>query len=112
MGADTCYKCHDFGLKFCGQCHNKKPPSHFPADKWRTIHPEAARSDTRRCYSCHATSFCKKCHLNHEPGWIDRHAAFVHDKGKTSCLECHSASSCSFCHTATTGGSAITSSTP
>lgn len=105
LGADSCYRCHDFGLKFCANCHNKKPPSHSPAERWRTIHPEAARADTRRCYSCHPTSFCKKCHLNHEAGWIARHAVFVHEKGTGSCRECHSASSCSFCHTASSEGS-------
>ena len=100
-GSDACYQCHDFGLKFCDRCHNKKPPSHLPAERWRTIHPDAARADTRVCYSCHRTSFCKKCHLNHEAGWLERHSAFVHDEGDSTCGECHSSSSCGFCHMAT-----------
>ena len=100
-GSDACYKCHDFGLKFCDKCHNKKPPSHLPAEHWRTIHPEAARADTRVCYSCHRTSFCKKCHLNHEAGWLERHSAFVAEKGDSTCWECHSTSSCGYCHMVT-----------
>jgi hypothetical protein len=106
VGTDSCYQCHDFGIKFCGDCHNKKPPSHLPAERWRAIHPEAARRDTRVCYSCHRTSFCKKCHLNHEAGWLERHPAFVHEHGTTSCTECHSKSACGFCHTSMTLGAA------
>jgi len=102
-GSDSCYACHDFGLKFCDKCHKKKPPSHQPAEKWRTVHPEAARADTRVCYSCHRTSFCKKCHLNHEAGWMQRHSAFVRDQGDSTCRECHSTSACGYCHMVTTG---------
>ncbi len=98
LGADTCYRCHDFGLKFCDQCHTKKPPTHLPAERWRAIHADAARADTRVCYSCHKVSFCKKCHLNHEAGWMQRHADFVREKGDDSCSECHSASACGYCH--------------
>ena len=99
VGADTCYRCHDFGLKFCDQCHSKKPPTHLPAERWRAVHAEAARADTRVCYSCHKVSFCKKCHLNHEAGWMQRHPAFVRAKGASSCTECHSKSACGYCHT-------------
>ena len=102
-GADACYQCHDFGLKFCDECHEKTPPSHQPVERWRTIHPEAARKDTRVCYSCHRTSDCKSCHLNHEAGWLARHSAFVREKGDSSCSECHSESSCGYCHMLTTG---------
>ena len=98
VGADACFQCHDFGLKFCDDCHKKKPPSHQPAERWRAVHPEAARADTRVCYSCHRTSFCKKCHLNHEAGWMEKHPAFVREKGDSSCGECHSKSACGYCH--------------
>ncbi len=98
VGADTCYQCHDFGLKFCDKCHAKKPPTHLPAERWRATHAEAARADTRVCYSCHKVSFCKKCHLNHEAGWMQRHPAFVNEKGVSSCRECHSESACGYCH--------------
>lgn len=97
-GADACYACHDFGLKFCDSCHAKKPPSHLPAEHWRSVHAAAARADTRVCYSCHKVSYCKKCHLNHETGWLQRHAGFVRQKGDSSCAECHSASACTYCH--------------
>ncbi len=102
-GADSCYRCHDFGLKFCDQCHAKKPPSHLPVERWRTIHPDVAREDTRVCYSCHKLSFCKKCHLNHEEGWMVRHPDFVREEGDSSCTECHSRSACAYCHTTTPG---------
>jgi len=111
-GSDNCFQCHDFGLKFCDDCHKTKPPSHQPPEKWRTIHAEAARSDTRVCYSCHPTSFCKKCHLNHEAGWIDNHPAFVHKNGRLSCKECHSDSACGFCHTRVLTESVQTTSAP
>lgn len=103
VGADTCYRCHDFGLKFCDGCHGKKPPSHLPAERWRAIHPEAARADTRVCYSCHRTSFCKRCHVNHEAGWMQEHPEFVQQNGASSCTECHSSSACSYCHMNTLG---------
>ncbi len=98
VGADTCYRCHDFGLKFCDRCHSKKPPTHLPAERWRAIHADEARADTRVCYSCHKVSYCKRCHLNHEAGWIKRHPAFVKQEGTSSCKECHSESACSYCH--------------
>jgi len=98
-GSDNCFQCHDFGLKFCDDCHKTKPPSHQPPEKWRAIHADEARADTRVCYSCHPTTFCKKCHLNHEAGWLDNHPAFVRKNGRSSCKECHSASACGFCHT-------------
>ena len=105
VGSDSCFQCHDFGLKFCDDCHKTKPPSHLPAQKWRRIHGEQAASDTRVCYSCHRTSYCKKCHLNHEKGWLSRHPDFVHKNGRASCKECHSDSACGFCHTAVLTGS-------
>ena len=98
-GEDECLACHDFGLKFCDDCHAEKPPSHEPADKWRLNHPDAAQADTRVCYTCHETTWCKECHVNHETGWIDSHPAFVDEFGEESCTECHSLSACTFCHT-------------
>lgn len=109
VGADTCYRCHDFGLKFCDTCHAEKPPNHLPAEKWRTIHSREARADTRVCYSCHKVSYCKKCHLNHEDGWLERHSAFVKEEGDDSCTECHSESSCGYCHMNASGSLAATS---
>lgn len=98
VGKDTCFQCHDFGLKFCDVCHAEKPPSHLPEDTWRSIHPDVAKADTRVCYTCHETGFCKNCHLNHEAGWLESHPAFVNEQGQGSCTECHSTSSCDFCH--------------
>ncbi len=111
-GSDACFQCHDFGLKFCDDCHTTKPPSHEPAPTWRRIHGEEARKDTRVCYSCHRTSYCKKCHLNHEAGWIDNHVDFVRENGKDSCAECHSDSACGFCHTAVLTGEGQDSAAP
>lgn len=99
-GTEACYQCHDFGMKFCEDCHGTKPPSHLPAESWRIAHVAEARADTRVCYTCHRTSFCKQCHLNHEDGWMGSHPDFVRLKGDTSCRECHSLSACGFCHTA------------
>jgi len=98
-GDESCFECHDFGLKFCDECHAQTPPSHVPEDRWLDAHPNAARTDTRACYTCHETSFCKGCHLNHEEGWMESHPDFVRDSGDDSCTECHSSSACSFCHT-------------
>lgn len=99
VGTRTCFECHDFGLKFCDDCHAKTPPSHFPEGQWRALHPDAARADTRVCYTCHNTSYCKNCHVNHEAGWLKSHPAFVYERGDESCSECHSESSCAYCHT-------------
>lgn len=99
LGTDPCFACHDFGLKFCDDCHAEQPPSHEPSERWKAIHPEKAREDTRVCYTCHDTGECKKCHVNHEEGWAQAHAAVVERRGDESCAECHSKSACSFCHT-------------
>ncbi len=100
-GSEGCLACHDFGLKFCDECHAKAPPSHSPADQWNAIHPEAARTDTRVCYTCHDTSHCKRCHVNHRDGWLEAHSEFVREKGYSRCTECHSESACAFCHAET-----------
>jgi hypothetical protein len=100
-GDDECFACHDFGLKFCDDCHAEKPPSHEPSEQWRIDHPDAAQTDTRVCYTCHETTWCKECHVNHEDGWMDNHPLFVEEHGDESCTECHSLSACTFCHTET-----------
>jgi hypothetical protein len=111
-GSDRCFECHDFGLKFCDECHATKPSSHIPAEQWRVRHPDAARADTRVCYTCHDTSFCKGCHINHEAGWMTTHPGFIAEHGTASCSECHSQSSCSYCHTAVLAGSVQPTVTP
>jgi hypothetical protein len=100
VGRESCFACHDFGLKFCDECHNEMPPSHMPEDVWLDDHPEAAAQDTRPCYTCHDTGHCKQCHVDHEAGWLESHPDFVERRGDETCVECHSLSSCSFCHTA------------
>lgn len=104
-GTDQCFACHDFGLKFCDDCHAKKPPSHLPEDEWRAAHVAAAAADTRVCYSCHETTACKRCHVDHEEGWMASHPEFVSERGDSSCAECHSESACDFCHTRVASGS-------
>ncbi|MBE0476425.1 MAG: hypothetical protein IBX62_04915 [Coriobacteriia bacterium] len=98
VGRDNCFKCHEFGLSFCDQCHSDRPPSHTPKAQWLATHSEHARDDTRRCFACHESNFCRKCHVNHEEGWLDRHPVVVNDKGPERCWECHSDTFCSYCH--------------
>lgn len=98
-GEESCFRCHDFGLKFCDTCHEQKPPSHTPSDRWKSVHREAARTDTRACYTCHDLDSCRKCHLSHESGWRERHPSVVKEKTSASCMKCHSTSFCSYCHT-------------
>jgi hypothetical protein len=98
-GTDPCFECHDFGLKFCDECHAEKPPSHLPEEQWHDRHPAEARADTRVCYTCHEMDFCKGCHVNHEEGWMESHPGFVEENGDSTCDECHSRSSCAYCHT-------------
>ena len=114
VGKQSCFKCHDFGLKFCDKCHAIKPPSHLPRDQWLVNHPDEARADTRACFTCHQAPFCKKCHVNHKPDWRATHPAFVQANGTSTCVKCHSLTFCSQCHTDTLGGggSSATSSTP
>ncbi len=97
-GSDACFACHDFGLKFCDECHEQSPPSHRPAEKWRATHSDAARADTRSCSTCHDAGDCKQCHLNHEDEWLSAHPAFIRENGDASCDECHSRSACTQCH--------------
>ena len=98
VGPKSCFKCHDFGLRFCDQCHKIKPPSHVPRETWLVQHPERARADTRACFTCHKAEYCKKCHVNHEPDWLKKHPAVVRAQGTAACMECHSTTFCSYCH--------------
>jgi len=98
VGKDSCFKCHEFGLQFCDECHAKKPPTHLPREQWLVNHVPKARADTRACFTCHKADFCKKCHVNHEPDWRQKHDDFVKAQGTKTCRECHSPSFCSFCH--------------
>jgi hypothetical protein len=97
-GMESCFACHDFGLKFCDACHATKPQSHQPAERWKAAHVDAARKDTRVCYACHRTSYCKRCHVNHEAGWMKNHPAYLRQHGDSSCRECHSTDACTYCH--------------
>ena len=98
VGKTSCYKCHDFGLKFCDTCHKLRPPSHTPRDQWLINHPAKAQADTRACFTCHQASFCKTCHVNHQPNWLADHPAYVRAGGSAKCLQCHSQTFCSSCH--------------
>ncbi len=98
VGAETCQKCHEFGLQFCNECHSKKPPSHNPRDAWLNVHKTRAQQDTRTCFTCHKSDYCKKCHVNHTANWLNRHPKYVLDEGTQTCQKCHSQSFCSFCH--------------
>jgi hypothetical protein len=98
-GDKTCFRCHDFGLKFCDTCHAIKPPSHLPEERWKNTHRKQARADTRACYTCHKLDFCRRCHVSHEDGWLEKHPSFVKEQGTKGCQRCHSKSFCSFCHT-------------
>ena len=98
VGKQSCFKCHDFGLKFCDNCHKTKPPSHLPRDQWLVTHPARAQADTRVCFTCHVAAFCKTCHVNHAANWRSDHPAYVLAHGSTTCLKCHSQTFCSSCH--------------
>jgi len=111
-GTENCFQCHDFGLKFCDTCHAVKPPMHLPADRWKTNHPDAARADTRACYTCHKINFCKRCHVGHDSGWKQLHSSFVASQGTSTCEKCHSLSFCSYCHAGSSATSMDSSATP
>lgn len=112
VGAQSCYKCHDFGLKFCDTCHKIMPPSHKPVDQWLVNHPAAAQADTRACFTCHQAAFCEKCHVNHQPNWLHDHPAYVQANGSAKCFQCHSQSFCSSCHATGSASGIPTTSTP
>jgi len=115
VGKQSCFKCHDYGLKFCDACHKIKPPSHSPRDQWLVNHPAQAQADTRVCFTCHQASFCKTCHVNHVPNWIALHPTRVQALGgDATCLKCHSQTFCSACHASGVApqGSAPSSFTP
>ena len=98
VGVQSCMKCHEFGLAFCNECHSRKPPSHEPRDRWLQLHRQRAKQETRTCFTCHVAKFCKRCHVNHTPGWRERHFKFVVENGTDLCEKCHSVSFCSSCH--------------
>lgn len=97
-----CMSCHEYGLTFCNDCHRNKPPSHKPRELWLEKHRVAARTETRACFTCHKTNFCKRCHINHTQGWRARHVDVVIETGTEPCLSCHSATFCDGCHIGTT----------
>lgn len=101
VGRKNCFKCHEYGLQFCDECHTERPPSHMPRNQWIATHAEEARSETSRCFACHQSRACKKCHVNHEDGWLQRHVSFVQTDGEKRCWECHSDTFCSYCHSQT-----------
>lgn len=107
-GSTACFRCHDFGMKFCDACHRLTPPSHRPADRWKDLHRAAAKADTRACHTCHDLASCRRCHLSHEVGWRERHASFVRARTAQSCRRCHSTSFCTYCHTAQAGSETFT----
>jgi hypothetical protein len=98
VGTQTCMKCHELGMQFCNDCHSKQPPSHQPRDLWLANHPAAAKRDTRACFTCHVTAFCKRCHINHTANWRDTHMNFVVKNGAEACMGCHSGTFCESCH--------------
>jgi hypothetical protein len=108
VGKESCFKCHGYGFTFCDQCHKLKPPSHLPADQWRVTHPARAAEDTRACFTCHQTSFCKKCHINHPANWLQDHPATVQASGDSRCMQCHSTSFCSACHASSATPASVT----
>ena len=112
VGTASCFKCHDYGLKFCDNCHKIRPPSHNPRDQWLVNHPQAAQADTRACFTCHQADFCKKCHVNHVPDWLKLHPATVKAGGTAPCQKCHSLSFCSYCHASNALGSQSSTPTP
>lgn len=105
LAANTskCMKCHEYGLQFCNDCHRNKPPSHLPHEAWIARHKVAARAETRACFTCHKPAYCKKCHINHTPGWRWTHAKNVVKLGTETCLGCHSQTFCSSCHIGSRG---------
>lgn len=98
---EDCMSCHEYGLSFCNDCHEKKPPSHKPKDLWLKGHKKEAKDNTKACLTCHKQKFCKKCHIGHTPQWLDNHYGFVMEKGAESCQRCHSSIFCESCHVQT-----------
>ena len=99
-GNESCFACHDFGLKFCDTCHTKKPPSHLPADRWKNDPPR--RRPRRHPRLLHVPQARLLPPLPPQPrGGLEGEAPDVSSKseGSDSCLRCHSRSFCSYCHT-------------
>ncbi len=98
--AKKCMSCHEYGLQFCNECHEKKPPSHKPEDQWHDKHSERSRTSDKACMTCHKKEFCEKCHLGHTPGWLDNHYRLALKEGQKMCQRCHSKAFCKRCHSA------------
>ncbi len=98
IGVKKCMTCHEKGLNFCQECHSKKPPSHKNKEKWLGSHMKKAQQETRACFTCHESDFCKKCHINHTKDWQNRHFEVVIKDGVGACTNCHSLTFCESCH--------------
>jgi hypothetical protein len=97
-GVEECFQCHEGRLRFCEDCHDDKPPSHEPRERWLVAHVDRAQADTRTCFFCHEADFCKECHVNHEADWLEKHPDYVRANDSDECWECHSESFCAYCH--------------
>ena len=97
-GEEECFQCHEGKFRFCDTCHEDKPPSHEPRNAWLNMHRVRAAEDTRACFTCHDSDFCKECHVNHEDDWLVKHPTYVRERDSESCWDCHSQSFCAQCH--------------
>ncbi len=127
----VCQNCHSESQ--CNDCHDvtqglrveKREPDAIQRrfvhrGDWLTVHPIEAKSQPRRCLSCHSTESCDACHVQHgvsgnafeganphPPGWVGSNpdAADFHGRAARrdilTCAGCHDqgpATNCIRCH--------------
>ncbi len=110
-GLEACLRCHQ--QTFCDRCHREANPH---ARDWTLRHPEEARSDPERCFTCHLApgetaprsaaelAFCRACHsLRRQHSgidWTKRHGEEALADA-SECARCHEQGWCSDCHSLT-----------
>jgi hypothetical protein len=107
---DACMTCHNdkTAPSRCGLCHDDldkiKPSSHTHLNFAGRVHGRDAKFGRSECNTCHAQSFCDRCHQGRDKRAIHRpDFRFTHGreagKGDMNCAYCHESKRfCVACH--------------
>jgi len=101
--AARCDWCHGQGAERCDGCHRRLMPlDHTP--RWaNTLHGRASVNDRKRCWVCHQSVSCARCHSQrpetHTASFVQGAHGTIARRKLRSCYVCHTyGSTCARCH--------------